>query len=80
MWQQGTSAQVMRVLDDQRAEREARRRKQIKSGRKFVVALGDSMSGAALNAGFQFARSKIPNDKSWRNAYDQVQADWATRK
>ena len=80
LWQQGTSAQAMRVLDDQRAEREARRRKQIKSGRKFVVALGDSMSGAALNAGFQFARSKIPNDKSWRNAYDQVQADWATRK
>jgi hypothetical protein len=80
LWQQGTSAQAMRVLDDQRAERETRRRKQIKSGRKFVVALGDSMSGAALNAGFQFARSKIPNDKSWRNAYDQVQADWATRK
>ena len=38
------------------------------------------MSGAALNAGFQFDRSKVPYDKSWLNAYDQVQTDWSTRK
>ena len=38
------------------------------------------MCGHALNAGFQFARSKVPNDKAWRNTFDQVQADWGTRK
>ena len=54
----------MRSLDDQRAGREVRRCKQIKSGHRFVVAMGDSMSGAELNAGFQFARSQVPNDKS----------------
>ena len=40
--------------------------------------MGEKMSGDALNAGFQFARSKVPNEKSCHNTYDQVQADWGT--
>jgi hypothetical protein len=42
--------------------------------------MGEKMSGDTLNAGFQFARSKVPNEKVWCNTYDQVQADWGTHK
>ena len=45
-----------------------------------MVDMGEKMSGEALNAGFQFARSKVPNEKAWCNTYDQVQTDWGTRK
>ena len=67
------SAQSVKVFEDQRKEREALRRKQMKTGkpkktdsgrRRFVVDLGDTMCGNALNAGFHFARSKVPNDKA----------------
>ncbi len=74
--------------EDKRREIAALRRKQINSGKRqfisarcqFVVDLGEKMSGDALNAGFQFARSKVPHEKAWRNTYDQVQADWGTHK
>jgi len=42
--------------------------------------MGEKMTGDALNVGFQFARSKVPNQKDWRNTYDQVQTDWGTHK
>jgi hypothetical protein len=55
--------------------------KQPDSGRRrFVVDMGETMSGDALNAGFHFTRSKVPNDKAWRNTYDQVKADWGTHR
>ena len=46
-------------------------RKQINSGKsqfisgrcRFVVDMGEKMTGDALNVGFQFARSKVPNEK-----------------
>jgi hypothetical protein len=79
-----TSAQA----EDKRREIAALRRKQMNSDKRqslsgkcrFVVGMGETMSGGALNAGFQFARSKVPNEKAWRNTYDQVQSDWGTRK
>ena len=75
-----TSAQA----EDKRREIAALRRKQMNSDKRqslsgkcrFVVGMGETMSGGALNAGFQFARSKVPNEKAWRNTYDQVQSDW----
>jgi hypothetical protein len=83
------SVQSLRAFEDQREEREALRRQQTKTGkpkqpdsgsRRLVIDMGETMCGNALNAGFQFARSKVPNDKAWRNTFDQVQADWGTRK
>jgi hypothetical protein len=81
---QDTSAQT----EDKRRKNPALRSKQINSGKsqfisgrcRFVVDMGEKMSGDALNAGFQFARSKVPNEKTCHNTYDQVQADWGTRK
>ena len=67
------SVKSVRAFEDQRKEREALRRKQMKTGKpkktdsgrcRFVVDLGDTMCGNALNAGFHFARSKVPNDKA----------------
>ncbi len=45
-----------------------------------MVDMGEKMIGDVLNAGFQFARSQVPNEKAWRNMYDQVQTDWGTHK
>ncbi len=67
------SVQSVRVFEDQREERESLRRQQTKTGkpnrpdsgrRRFVVDMGETMCEHALNAGFQFARSKVPNDKA----------------
>ena len=67
------SVKSVRAFEDQRKEREALRRKQMKTGKpkktdsgrcRFVVDLGDTMCGNTLNAGFHFARSKVPNDKA----------------
>jgi hypothetical protein len=74
LWQQVTSAQAMRVLDDQRAEREARRRKQIKSGRQFVVALGDSMSGAYWSVGCGIARCRLARKGARARGYSCAQS------
>jgi hypothetical protein len=83
------SVQSVRVFEDQREEREALRCQQTKTGKskqpnsgrcRFVVDMGETMCGNALNTGFQFARSKVLNDKAWSNTFDQVQADWGTRK
>ncbi len=65
---QDTSVQA----EDKLREIAALRRKQINSGKRqfisarcrFVVDIGEKMSGDALNAGFQFARSKVPNAKA----------------
>jgi hypothetical protein len=81
---QDTSVQA----EDKRREIAVLRRKQINFGKsqfisgrcRFVVDMGEKMSGDALNEGFQFARSKVPNQKDWRNTYDQVQTDWGTHK
>jgi len=81
---QDTSAQT----EDKSREIAVLRRKQINSGKsqfisvrcRFVVVMGVKMSGDALNTGFQFARSKVPNEKACRNTYDQEQADWGTLK
>ena len=40
--------------------------------------MGVKMNGDVINAGFQFTRSKVPNEKAWRNTYDQEQTDWGT--
>jgi hypothetical protein len=70
---QNVSAKSVKAFEDQREEREALRRKQMKRGkikkpdagaRRFVVDLSETMCGNALNAGFHFARSKAPNDKA----------------
>jgi hypothetical protein len=74
--------------EDKHREIAALRSKQINSGKsqflsgrcRFVVDMGEKMSGDSLNEGFQFARSKVPNEKTWRNTYDQVQSDWGTCK
>jgi hypothetical protein len=66
--------------DRKREEAEGWGRQFISARCRFVVDLGEKMSGDALNAGFQFARSKVPDEKAWRNTYDQVQADWGTHK
>jgi hypothetical protein len=66
----------------------ALRRKQINSGKsqfisgrcRFVVDMGEKLRGDALNVGFQFVRSNVPNEKVLCNRYDQVQTDWGTRK
>ncbi len=66
--------------EDKHREIAAFRSKQINSGKsqflcgrcRFVVDMGEKMSGDALNEGFQFARSKVPNEKTWRNTCDQV--------
>ncbi len=67
------SVQSVRSFEDQREEREALRCKQMKTGkpkqpdsgrRRFVSDMGETMCGNALNAGFQFARSKVLNDKA----------------
>jgi hypothetical protein len=63
-------------------------RKQINSGKsqflsgrcRFVVDMEEKMIGDTLNVGFQFARSKVPNEKASRNTYEKVQTDWGTRK
>ncbi len=63
-----TSAQT----EDKHREIAALSRKQMNSGKRqflsgkfrFVVGMGEKMSGGALNAGFQFARSKVPNEKA----------------
>jgi hypothetical protein len=81
---QYTSVQV----EDKHREIAALRRKQINSGKsqfftgrcRLVVDMGEKMSGDALNAGFQFARSKVPNEKSCHNTYDQVKVDWGMCK
>jgi hypothetical protein len=81
---QYTSVQV----EDNHREIAALRRKQINSGNRqfitgryqLVVNMGEKMSGDALNAGFQFARSKVPNEKSCHNTYNQVKVDWGTCK
>jgi hypothetical protein len=76
-------------LDDTSRDYETLRRQQTKTGkpkqpvsdrRRFTVDMCETMCGNALNAGFQFARSKVPNDKACRNTCDQVQADWGTLK
>ena len=69
---QDTSAQA----EDKRRKSATLRRKQINSGKcqfisgrcRFVVDMAEKMSGDALNAGFQFARSKVPNEKAWCNS------------
>ncbi len=67
------SVQSVRAFEDQREEREALRRQQTKTGKpkqpdsgrlRFVVDMGETMCGNALNAGFQFARSKVLKDKA----------------
>ena len=67
------SVQSVRSFEDQREEREALRRQQTKTGkpkqpdsgrRRFVVDMGETMCGNAFNTGFQFARSKVLNDKA----------------
>jgi hypothetical protein len=36
--------------------------------------------GNDLNVGFQFVKSKVPNEKVWGNVYHQVQVDCTTHK
>jgi hypothetical protein len=58
--------------EDKHREIATLRRKQISSAKgqfisgrcRFVVDMGEKMSGNALNAGFQFAKSKVPHEKA----------------
>ena len=58
--------------EDKHREITELRSKQINSGKsqflsgrcRFVVDMGEKMSGNALNAGFQFAKSKVPHEKA----------------
>jgi hypothetical protein len=81
LWAQNTTAQA----EDKRKEREGLRNKQKgitakMMTKRFLVDMNEKKCMHEFGAPFQFARSKMPNRKTWANVERQVEADWSTRK
>jgi hypothetical protein len=71
--------------DDQRREREGLRRNQKgitakMMAKRFLVDMNEMKCMHEFGSPFQFARSRMPNRKTWSNVERQVEKDWLTRK